>query len=145
MDAFQKNLMELESIPLDGMWDIDTEKAIFQGYEYEQSEPQDDLSLSGENISSTPRRKLVAVGTVIFGQSFQDGRIRLQVEFDEVDHRSVAGAILQYNPQTQDMLTFTVAGGGLPYKQGVSGFQFKLQFWGPKIDVTPNHLLDSFR
>ncbi len=143
MKAFQKNLAELKSVSLDGTWDIDSSRALFQGHEFEQPEPQNDISLSDGVNSSPSKRKLTAAGTVIFGQPFQDGRIKLQVEFDEVDHRSVAGAILQYNPQTRDMLTFTVAGGGLPYEAGSSGYQFKLQSWGPKIDQSHPQRIDT--
>jgi hypothetical protein len=67
-------------------------------------------------------------------RNFKDGRIKMQVEFNEVDHRSSAAIVIQYDPATKDMLTFGVSGGGLKPGPGVSGFLFKLMLWGPPQD-----------
>jgi hypothetical protein len=35
----------------------------------------------------------------------------MQVEFDDVDYRSSASIVIQYDPLTKDMLAFTTTGG----------------------------------
>lgn len=47
-----------------------------------------------------------------------------------MDYRSAAGIIIQYSPETQDILAFIITGGGIPIEPGVAGFLFKLQSWG---------------
>ncbi len=132
--VLQKTFRDLNRLPIDGVWEITDEAMQFQGREFDALQVNTDPVVPDSNFDSKSRQKIVAAGTVIFGQNFQDGQIRMQVEFDEVDHRSAAGIVLQHNPQTRDMLVFMVSGGSVPYEAGASGFQFKLQSWGSRPD-----------
>lgn len=120
-------------MPLEGIWDATDEGLLFSGNEYELPSPKDDPILSKPETNSS-RAKIVTAGIAVFGQEFQEGRIKLTVDFEEVDYRSSAGIILQYNTETKDMLVFSITGGGLKPAPGVGGSLFKLQYWAPSPD-----------
>jgi hypothetical protein len=131
-----KSLPDLRWVPLEGTWEKDGEDAlVYVGGEYA---PPVSPATSPATVeeSKEPRPKLVWFGTALFDQHFKDGRIRMQVEFSKVDHRSIAAIMIQYDPGTKDMLVFGVSGGGLKFEPGVSGYFFKLMRWASPRDQT---------
>ena len=56
---------------------------------------------------AAPQKK-VWVGQSICDQVFKEGVIKVEIEFEEVDWRCMADIILQYDPSTQDMLSFSL-------------------------------------
>jgi len=130
-----KLLKDLRWAPLDGEWDAEGEGLCFSGYEYDPPEQAGTSTQADLPETSESKPKFVALGTLLFDQPFQEGRISMQVEFDNVDHRSLAGILIQQNPETKDVLMFTVSGGGLKYSPGVSGSLFKLQYFGTQPNV----------
>ena len=130
----EKSFPHLRWVPLDGEWEaIGEDGLLYKGREYT---PPVSAEISPANVDPviTPALKFVYFGTVLFDQHFKDGWIKLQVEFNEVDHRSMAAILLQYDPATKDMLIFGVSGGGLKPEPGVSGFLFKLMRWASPVD-----------
>ena len=134
MKSFQKTLRDVRWVPLEGIWNGAEDDLVFSGCEFESAGVEKTSASPESAPASIPAAKLVDVGTVVFGQQFQEGRIKIQVEFEEADYRSVGGIILQYSPETRNMLVFTVTGGGLKFEPGIAGYLFKLQSWGPKPD-----------
>jgi hypothetical protein len=131
----EKALADLRWVPLDGEWEKDgAEGLVYIGGEYEPPASQPNSAGKAENPEKEPPQKYINFGTLLFDQHFKEGRIRMQVEFDEVDNRSSAAIVIQYDPATKDMLTFGISGGGLRYSAGVSGFLFKLMQWASPTD-----------
>jgi hypothetical protein len=123
----QKTLKDFRWIPLDGDWDAQGEGLCFSGGETEPPNlPATPVSV---RESTEPRAKFVKGGTVIFGQPFREGTIGVEVDFSEVDYRSSAGIVIQYNPETKDLLTFLISGGQLLVGPSQVGYLFKLQSW----------------
>ncbi len=125
-------LADLHWVALDGDWESEGADGLaFIGGEYDPpiAEATKVVKPEGEP------QKYINFGTLLFDQHFKEGRLRMQVEFDEVDHRSSAAMVIQYDPATKDMLTFGISGGGLKYGPGVSGFfLYKLMVWAPASD-----------
>ena len=134
MKSIRKGLEDIRWVALDGTWEPQASELCFSGYEYDPPE-QTEASPINQDRQSAARPKYVGYGRLLFGTKFQDGRIGVTVEFDEVDHRSMAGIILQCNPENGDMITFVVTGGSLIPKPGVAGYMFKLQSWGNTADL----------
>ena len=67
------------------------------------------------------------VGQSICDQYFKEGVTTVEIEFEEVDARCMADVILQYDPSTQDMFSFTL-GGSSPEANGANFFALRL--WG---------------
>ena len=135
MQLFSKTLQDLSWVSLAGLWENTKGGGLsFSGSEFSPTDKSSDSSSSKAVSDGGSQAKFVDVGNVIFSQSFREGRLRLQVEFEDVDYRSAAGIIIQYSLETQDMLAFVITGGGIPIKPGVAGFLFKLQSWGPRSE-----------
>ncbi|MCW5983453.1 MAG: hypothetical protein KIT09_35500 [Bryobacteraceae bacterium] len=68
-----------------------------------------------EQISPKLQEKRGLIGQSVCDQRFTEGRISVEIEFATVDSSSVAEIILQYDPNTEDMLTVGMGGdlGGL--------------------------------
>ena len=123
-------LADLRWIPLDGEWEREgADGLVFTGGEYDPPESEKSPAVVPEGTAKEPAQKFINFGTALFDRHFKEGQIEMQVEFDEVDHRSSATIVIQYDPATKDMLTFGASGGGLKYKPGVSGYLFKLMLW----------------
>jgi hypothetical protein len=106
----EKRLSELKWVALFGRFDYVDQDLIYVGREYDppaRATPEGGL----EQGLSDPG-KFVYFGTPVFNQNFAEGRIRCQIEFDEVDHRTNGSLVLQYDPKTGEMLTFGLGGGG---------------------------------
>lgn len=126
----EKTLADLRWVPLEGEWKMDNAgDLVYAGGEYDPPASQTTPAGKAETPEPEPPQPYVNFGTLLFDEHFKEGRIRMQVEFDEVDNRSSAAIIFQYDTATRDMLTFGVSGGGLRYRPGVSGFLFKLMQW----------------
>jgi hypothetical protein len=91
------------------------EGRVFNGREYddpnikpaatnEQSEPQGQSTPS----PSPQAVKKVWVGQSICDQRLKDGTIKVEIEFEEFDLRCMADIVLQHDPNTKDMLTFSL-------------------------------------
>ena len=129
----EKFLADLRWVPLDGEWEKDgSDGLVFAGGEYEP--PPSAAKAEKPEIQEPEPQKYINFGTLLFNQNFEEGHLGMQVEFDDVDHRSSAAIIIQYNPATKDMLTFGISGGGLKYAPGVSGFLYRLMQWATPTD-----------
>lgn len=128
-DSQVRSLADLRWIPLDGEWEKDpADGLIYTGGEYDPPYPIGGSAVKPQTDGEAPL-KFIKFGTLLFDQYFKEGRIRMNVEFDEVDFRSSAAILLQYDPATKDMLTFGVSGGSLKWAPVVSGSLFKLMQW----------------
>jgi hypothetical protein len=67
----------------------------------------------------------VWVGQSICDQYFKEGVIKVEIEFEEFDWRCMADIILQYDPSTEDMLSFSL-GGAAPVAKGGNFFAVRL-------------------
>jgi hypothetical protein len=118
--------------------DID-EGRVFLGREYDDPHEKADASdKQGEpqgppvetpaapqiETPAAPQKK-VWLGRSICDQSFKEGVITVEIEFEEVDWRCMADIILQYDPGTQDMLSFSL-GGSVPEANGSNFFALRL-------------------
>ena len=52
-------------------------------------------------------------------------RSKVEIEFEEVDWRCLADIVLQYDPSTEDMLSFSL-GGAVPEAKGGNSFAVRL-------------------
>ena len=129
----EKGLTDLRWVPLDGEWRKEgSDELVFVGGEYD---PPSSPSIVGKpETQEVEPQKYINFGTLLFSQNFKEGHLKLQVEFDEVDHRSSAAIVIQYDPATKDMLTFGISGGGLKSSPGVSGSLYKLMQWATPSD-----------
>lgn len=96
----EKSFSELRWMPLAGRFDVDGDELVYTGGEYEPTAQNivTEAKVPGDSGAAEPaRQKFVYFGTLIFNQNFSEGRIKCQVEFDEVDHRSNASMIIQYD------------------------------------------------
>jgi hypothetical protein len=129
----EKTLADIRWVPLEGAWEKGAEGLMFSGGEYDPPPSSSTATVKPEEQQSEPQ-KYAQYGTLLFDQNFKEGHLRMQVEFDDVDHRSSAAIVIQYDPATKDMLTFGISGGGLKYAPGVSGYLYRLQSWGAPPD-----------
>jgi hypothetical protein len=129
----EKGLSDIRWVPLDGAWEAEgSDELVFMGGEYDPP-PAPVIAGKPEKQDGEPQ-KFINFGTLLFDQNFKEGHLRMQVEFDDVDHRSSAAMVIQYDPATKDMLTFGISGGGLKYAPGVSGFLYRLRQWAAPTD-----------
>jgi hypothetical protein len=127
----EKTLNDLHWVALEGVWEQDGKNGlIYTGREYDSPKPPTTPGGKEQQPESIePPQKFVDFGTILFDQKFKEGQIKMQVEFDEVDHRTQAAIILQYDPASKDMLNFLIGGGNLKFKPGVTGYMYKLTRW----------------
>jgi hypothetical protein len=126
-------IADMHWVPLDGAWEKEgSEGLAFIGGEYDQPKASARAGKSEEQQGET--QEYINFGTLLFDQNFKEGHLRIQVEFDEADHRSAASIVIQYDPASKDMLIFGISGGGLRYAPGVSGYLYKLQQWAASPD-----------
>ena len=126
----KKWLSDMSWISLDGRWAKEEPNGLcFTGSEYDPPTAQGPSRGPPDIVD-----KWILFGTTLFDQHFREGSISAQVEFDEIDHRSSAEILLQYDTTTKDMLTFGVTGGGLKITPNVAGYMYKLRHWGPPLD-----------
>ena len=124
----KKSIADIRWVPLGGVWEKEeTGVLAFTGGEYDPPKASVNPGISAEQRGEP--QKYVNYGTVLFDQTFKEGNLSMQVEFDQVDHRSAASMIIQHDPTSKDMITFGIFGGGLKYAPGVSGYLYKLQQW----------------
>ncbi|WP_156898138.1 hypothetical protein [Methylocapsa acidiphila] len=125
----RNTLNDFRWVPIDGQWESgDGGEITFIGGEYDPPAPQEAPPQEANQQQEHPS-KFVNGGTIIFGQRFREGRMKMQVEFEQPDHRSRASILLQYDVESKDMLTFDLTGGQLRPAPGVVGFMYKLQLW----------------
>jgi hypothetical protein len=74
--------------------------------------------------SEKPQKRAWA-GQSVCNQHFKEGVIKVEIEFEEVDARSFADVILQYDPKTQDMLSISI-GGSASEAEGTNFFNIRL-------------------
>jgi hypothetical protein len=103
---------------------------VFLGREYDEPIAQTDAKQSEPSGPAVDQpavgRKKVWIGKSICDQYFKEGVIKVEIEFEEFDWRCMADIILQYDPSTDDMLTFSL-GGTAPASKG--GNSFALRLW----------------
>src|SRR5215831_35685 len=101
--APERSLPEIRWVPLDGAWEEEGENGlVFIGGEYDPQPSQQPVAnqtvsrLDSEK-QKQPLQKFINFGTLLFDQQFRDGRIKAQIEFDDVDYRSYAAIVFQYD------------------------------------------------
>jgi len=111
-------------IPLLGKFEETTNGLTFKGQELPS--PPSNAS-EKQPLPSSPRRKTkakpeeqiiaprVMMGQAICDQRFTEGRISAQIEFDEVDYRSMADILIQYDPASEELLSVSLGGGGTSF------------------------------
>jgi hypothetical protein len=105
---------------------------VFLGREYDDPAAKTDASDKQGEPTVQPvdqpalRQKKVWVGQSVCDQYFKEGVIKVEIEFEEFDWRCMADIILQYDPSTEDMLSFSL-GGTAPLAKG--GNLFALRLW----------------
>ncbi len=134
----EKLLSDLRWMPLAGSFEAkDGNELVYTGGEYDPPSlpvpPATPVQGSATVADSPGRPKYVNFGTLVFNQAFTEGSIKCQVEFDEVDYRSSANIIIQYDLPTEEMLTFGIGGGGVTPQKG-TGFLFGLRRWANRPD-----------
>jgi len=107
---------------------------VFLGREYDDPIAQTDaLDKQGEpsgppvDQPAVPQKKVWAGQSIcdLCDQYFKEGVIKVEIEFEELDWRCMADIILQYDPSTDDMLSFSL-GGGAPEVKGGNSFAVRL-------------------
>jgi hypothetical protein len=134
MSEITKKLGDFRWTAIDGKWNENDGALTFEGGEYTPIKSASATTDQSNMDSIEPPEKLVQGGTVLFSENFKEGRLKLKVEFEEADYRAQGGLIIQYSPETKDLLTFVITGGSLIWKPGQSGYLFKLQSWAQKSD-----------
>ena len=103
---------------------------VYLGHEYDdpiaQSDALDRRGSSGPPVDQPAvRQKKVWAGLSICDQKFKEGVIEVEIEFEEFDGRCMADIVLQYDPSTEDMLSFSL-GGAAPVVNGGNFFAVRL-------------------
>jgi nucleoside 2-deoxyribosyltransferase len=104
---------------------------VYKGREYEDpiksalSNEQGEWQSQPTQLPSSQAIKKVWIGQSLCDQRFKDGTIKVEIEFEDFDLRCMADVILQYDPNTQDMLTLSL-GGDVPEAPGVNLYALRL-------------------
>lgn len=120
MNADSYELKDLKWVPIGGNWKENDAKIIFTGGEYLSdinSETTKKVSKAKPVVKETTEpKKYVEAGHILFNLKFSEGEIRSKICFKDVDARTKADLMIQYDPSTGDMLNYGLGGGGHLYQ-----------------------------
>jgi hypothetical protein len=97
-------------VSLWGEFDQKTDDVTFRGYLF-TPEPKPDEKI-GDGAPVQPQAPRGGVGKLISDQRLTDGRVSVDIEFDEIDPTTTAEIILHHDPATDEMLNVGLGAGG---------------------------------